>query len=137
MKKKRPSGLRGPTLVAAALRELADTNSWRDGEPLTWENLADRLGVSRQAIATKDAVKQALHKAQAELKRDPSLSPAAVVRRTYQDQIEELRCQLAERDRQLSTWIEKWVTVEVNCLKYGYKPDLLLGALIKPDRTGI
>jgi hypothetical protein len=137
MKKPKRRGLRGPALESAALRELADTNSWREGEPLTWENLASRLGVSRQAIATKDSVKEALHRAQAELKRDPSRAPAAVVRRTYQDQIDDLRRQLAERDRQLNAWIEKWVTVEANCLKYGYKPDLILEALIKPDRTGL
>jgi hypothetical protein len=75
--------LRGAKLEGAAIRELSDLSSWKD-LPLTWAALAQRLGVSRQAIATKSAVQLAYNEAHKRLKAasEDQYSPEAIARRT-------------------------------------------------------
>jgi hypothetical protein len=138
IKKRRlkPRGnLRGNRLQDTALRELASTASWHNGESLTWDSLATRLGVSRQALASKPAVVEAYHRAKKEIAALEDGSPQAVVRRTIDQRVADLEMQLNERNRQLNAWIEKWVTVEYNCRRYGYEPDKILEPLAKPNRT--
>ena len=65
--------LRGAKLEGAAIRELSDLSSWKD-LPLTWAALAQRLGVSRQAIATKPAVQVAYDDAHKQLKAASKIS---------------------------------------------------------------
>lgn len=128
-------GLRGTRLQETALRELANTSSWRDGESLSWASLATRLGVSRQAVAMKPAVVEAFHRAKKEVTAMEGSSPLAVVRRTLEQRVADLQDQLDDRNRQLNTWIEKWATVEYNCRRYGYDPDKILEPLMKPNRA--
>lgn len=132
----KPRGyLRGKRLLDAALRELSSTASWMHGESLTWGSLAARIGVSRQALASKAAVVEAYHRAKKEIAALEDGSPLAVVRRSLDQRIADLEMQLKERNRQLDAWIEKWVTVEYNCRRYGYEPDKILEPLAKPNRT--
>jgi hypothetical protein len=132
----KPRGhLRGNRLQETALRELASTASWRENEPLTWDALAARLGVSRQALASKPAVVEAFHRAKREIAALEGSSPHAVVRRTLDERVADLEGQLTERNRQLDSWVEKWVTIEYNCRKYGFDSDKILEPLAKPNRT--
>jgi hypothetical protein len=88
-KRMRPRrALRGAKLEGAAIRELSDLSSWKD-LPLTWAALAQRLGVSRQAIATKPAVQAAYDDARKGLKAaaKDQYSPEAIARRTVQERI--------------------------------------------------
>lgn len=119
--------LRGKRLESAALRELADIESWKTEGPLTWGVLAKKLGVSRQAIATKPSVKEAYHHAQKELKRASGNSPEAIIKRTLESQLQRMKQELAEKDALLDRWIEKWVGVEVRCRQRGINPDEILG----------
>ncbi len=138
IKKRRlkPRGnLRGSRLQDTALRELASTASWHNGESLTWGSLAARIGVSRQALASKTAVVEAYHRAKKEIATLENSSPQAIVRRTLDQRVADLEMQLNERNRQLNAWIEKWVTVEYNCRRYGFEPDKILEPLAKPNRT--
>jgi predicted transcriptional regulator len=99
---------------------------------LRWDNLAKRLGVSRQAIEnkkTRPEVYEAFHKAKAALSGRGSTSPDAVLRRTLGDEIKSLRETIKAMDRQLDQWAEKWATVEFNAHKHGYDPDLLFAPL--------
>jgi hypothetical protein len=132
----KPRGhLRGNRLQETALRELASTASWHEKEPLTWGSLATRLGVSRQALASKPAVVEAFHRAKGEIAALEGSSPQAIVRRTLDQRVADLEGQLSERNRQLNAWIEKWVTIEYNCRRYGLSPDKILEPLAKPNRT--
>ena len=126
--------LRGKRLQDTALRELASSASWQEGEPLTWQSLATRMGVSRQALASKPAVVEAYHKAKKEIAAVGSNSPLAIVRRSLEQRIADLSNQLTERNKQLNAWIEKWATVEYNCRRYGYDADKILEPLAKPNR---
>lgn len=127
--------LRGKRLQDTALRELASTASWQEGESLTWVSLATRMGVSRQALASKPVVVEAYHKAKKEIAAIGANSPQAVVRRSLDQRIADLNSQLTERNKQLNAWIEKWATVEYNCRQYGYDADKILEPLPKPNRT--
>lgn len=123
--------LRGALLDEAAIRQLSDRGSW-SAELLTWDNLAKRLGVSRQAIEnkkTRPAVYEAFHAAKAALKEGASTSPSAELRRTLAEQIKSLRDTIEAKDRQLDAWAEKWAAVEFHAHKNGIKPDLLLQPL--------
>src|SRR5664279_3285724 len=113
-KKRRPRrALRGKRLIDAALREVADFFSWTAGTPLTQESLAARLGVSRQAIATKPVIVDAIRKTKAELRMGGGeQAPDKVVRRTLEQRLEQLQKEKAQMQAQLDAWIEKWVTVE-------------------------
>jgi hypothetical protein len=117
------------------LRELSSTASWCNEEPLSWEALAARLGVSRQAIAIKPAVVEAYHSAKKDVAAFKGGSPQAVVRRSLEQRVAEMQKKLDERDRQLNVWIEKWATVEYNCRRYGHDPDKILEPLVKPNRA--
>jgi hypothetical protein len=114
--------LRGPRLEAAALRELADLGSW-SSQTLTWHEFAKRIGVSRQALEAKDAVKDAYHKAKEELKKASGATPEAIVKRTQQQQIESMKARMAEMQAQLDRWVERWVTVERRCREKGIVVD--------------
>jgi serine protease inhibitor ecotin len=94
-----------------------------------------RLGVSRQALASKPVVVEAYHLAQKEVGALEKNSPHSIVRRTLDERVVDLEKQLEERNRQLNSWIEKWVTVEYNCRRYGYEPDKILEPLVKPNRA--
>ncbi len=52
-------GLRGKRLEERAIEELRDANLWLTGSVLTWNALARRLQVSREAIAKKPVVVEA------------------------------------------------------------------------------
>lgn len=122
--------LRGAHLNEAAIRQLADLESW-SAELLTWDNLAKRLGVSRQAIEnkkTRPAVYEAFHAAKAALKAGAP-TPTADLRRTLAEQIKSLRDTIEAKDRQLDAWAEKWAAVEFNAHKKRIDPDLLLQPL--------
>ena len=98
----KPRGhLRGKRLQETALRELASTASWHEKDPLTWGSLATRLGVSRQALASKSAVVEAFHRAKREIVTLDGSSPHAIVRRTLDQRVADLERQLTERNRQL------------------------------------
>ena len=118
--------LRGENLLQAALKELADAASWQSEQgPLTWFALARRLGVSRQAVATKPAIQEAYAAAQDKLRRaalDTS-NPQAVVRRTLEDRVAHLEAEIERLGRERDGWIEQWVAAEHNCRLYGYDPD--------------
>jgi len=138
-KKRARITLRGVNLENAALRKLAVwENDWPYGEDkLTWKLLAEALGVSRQALEKKAAVVEAFHQASEIIERERAKrnEPNRALRRTLEERISELEEIIAMKDKQLSAWGEKWVTVEYNCKKYGYDPDLILEPLIKPNRT--
>lgn len=119
--------LRGALLNEAAIRQLADRESW-SAELLTWDNLAKRLGVSRQAIEnkkTRPAVYEAFHAAKAALK-EGAPTPTAELRRTLAEQIKSLRDTIEAKDRQLDEWVERWAAIEHNAHAKGVDPDLLL-----------
>jgi len=123
--------LRGVQLNEAVIRALDDLESWNT-DTLTWENLAKRFGVTRQAIENKKrrpAVYDAYHAAKAALKRRLPTSPDAVVKRTLAGEIENLRDTIKAKDRQLDEWAEKWAAVEFNAHKNGFNPDLLFAPL--------
>jgi hypothetical protein len=125
------SPLRGPRLNEAALKELADLESW-SAEMLTWANLAKRLNVSRQAIENKKKrplVYEAFHKTKAALRGSLPSSPDAVAKRTIQDEINSLRDTIKAKELQLDEWAEKWAAVEFNAHRHGYNPDLLFAPL--------
>jgi hypothetical protein len=120
--------LRGVHLNEAVIRSLTDLESW-SAETLTWENLAKRFGVSRQAIENKErrpAVYDAFHAAKAALKRGLPTSPDAVLKRTLADEIKGLRDTIKAKDRQLDAWAEKWASVEFNAHSNGINADLIL-----------
>jgi hypothetical protein len=125
--------LRGKRLEETAIRELRDADSWRTGTPLSWKTLAARLGVSRQALATKPAVVEAYHATKLEFKKAHGKSPEAVLKRTLSDRIKELETRLRERDHQLDAWVQKWATIEYNCRLYNYDPDKLFALPPKPS----
>jgi hypothetical protein len=97
---------------------------------LTWEELAQRLGVSRQAIAGKPTVQQAYQVAHKGLNATTGEqhSPEALARRTFEERIYALELELKELRPQRDKWIERWGTVEQNCRLYGYDPDKLFAA---------
>ncbi len=121
--------LRGTRLEEAALRELAKLDTWQS-IPISWEALATRLGVSRQALAKKVTVKEALRHAKSELKKQAGITPDAVVKRTLQARIAELKNELKEKDRQLDAWVQKWATIEANCSKHAFPADKILEPLL-------
>ena len=119
--------LRGAHLNEAAMRQLADRESW-SAEILTWDNLAKRLGVSRQAIEnkkTRPAVYDAFHAAKAALK-EGAPTPTAELRRTLAEQIKSLRDTIKAKDRQLDEWVERWAAIEHNANAKGINPDIIL-----------
>jgi hypothetical protein len=129
--------LRGKALVDTALRELSDTASWAPPHaPLTWERLAARLGVSRQAVATKSQIKDAFARSKAELSRwsVEYFKPAEVVKRTLEDKVAALELEVKQLKSERDGWIEKWVQVEVNARRHGIDADLLFQPLAKPVR---
>jgi hypothetical protein len=83
---------------------LNDLSLWK-GLPLTWAALAQRLGVSRQAIATKPAVQVVYDDAHKRLKAasKDQYSPEAIDRRTAEERIASLQLEIKElrsqRDR--------------------------------------
>ena len=130
--------LRGSLLVNAALKELADTASWQtDLAPLTWLALAHRLGVSRQAIATKPVIKEAYAVAQERLQKAKvdTADPQVVGRRSLEERVASLHAEIEQFGRERDAWIERWVAVEHNCRLHGYDPDKLFAPLDKPRRS--
>jgi hypothetical protein len=122
--------LRGAKLEGAAIRELSDLSSWK-GLPLTWMTLAQRLGVSRQAIATKLAVQVAYGDARKRLKASSKeqYSPEAIARRTAEERIASLEVEIKDLRSQRDRWIERWACIEHNAHQYGYDPDKLFQPL--------
>jgi hypothetical protein len=122
--------LRGAKLEGAAIRELSDLSSWKD-LPLTWVGLAQRLGVSRQAIATKPAVQAAYDDAHKRLKAasKDQYSPEAIARRTAEERIASLEVEIKDLRSQRDRWIERWACIEHNAHQYGYDPDKLFEPL--------
>jgi hypothetical protein len=128
--------LRGAKLEAAAIRELSDLSSWKD-LPLTWAALAQRLGVSRQAIATKLAVQVAYSDAHKRLKAasKDQHAPEAIARRTAEERIASLELEIKELRSQRDRWIERWACIEHNAHQYGYDPDKLFQPLQSMPRN--
>jgi hypothetical protein len=128
--------LRGAKLEGAAIRELSDLSSWKD-LPLTWAALAQRLGVSRQAIATKSAVQLAYNEAHKRLKAasEDQYSPEAIARRTSEERIASLEVEIKELRSQRDRWIERWAWIEHNAHQYGYDPDKLFEPLQPTPRN--
>src|ERR1700730_3802054 len=122
--------LRGAKLEGAAIRELSDSSSWK-GLSLTWMTLAQRLGVSRQAIATKPAVQVAYGDAHKRLKASSKeqYSPEAIARRTAEERIASLEVEIKDLRSQRDRWIERWACIEHNAHQYGYDPDKLFQPL--------
>ena len=122
--------LRGAKLEGASIRELSDLSSWKD-LPLTWMALAQRLGVSRQAIATKPAVQIAHGDAQKRLKAasEDQHSPEAIARRTSEERIASHESEIKELRSQRDRWLERWACIEHNAHQYGYDPDKLFEPL--------
>lgn len=118
--------LRGDRLKDAALHELAKLDSWREGPPLTWAALSGRLGVSRQAVEAKPEVVAAFKAARTELQKARQSTPEALVRRSLEDRLTAMQAELASMQRTLDRWVEKWVSVEVQCRAAGIKPDKVL-----------
>lgn len=136
--RRRSKPLRGKRLEAAALRELADPLAWDENNPLTWKSLAGKLGVSRQALATKPAIVEAFSKAKIGLGEYIGLADGRrAIRRTLEQRVDELERQLSEKQRELDRWVEKWVTVEHNCRTYGYDADKIFEPLSKPSRAEV
>ena len=107
---------------------------------MTWGNLAERLGVSRQALETrspeeKQVLSDAYWKQKESLRRTENGSnPTKVIRRTFEERIEAAKTETAQLRKQLDCWIEKWATVEYNCRRLGVDADKILEPLAKPDR---
>lgn len=121
--------LRGQRLQEAALRELADIESWRQSGPLTWSSLSARLNVTRQALEAKPDVVVAYKATQAKLKDLRATSPGAVQKRSLEDQVKRLRAEVADKQRHLDYFIERWHAVEAECRKLGINPDAVLTPL--------
>lgn len=138
MKKRRP--LRGQPLVDSALRHLSDVASWASpNEPLTWDALAKRVGVSRQAVATKPAITAAFCEAKENIRKFSGdyFSPEKIHRRNVAEQIDELKQTIADLTRERDGWIERWVQVEANARKHAIDADILFQPVVKPDRARI
>lgn len=121
--------LRGERLQEAALRELANVDSWCQAGRLTWAGLSARLNVSRQALEAKKDVVMAYRAAHSKLKERYSASPGAVLKRSLEEQVKQLRADVADKQRKLDHWIERWVSVEVECRKLGINADAVLKPL--------
>jgi len=136
------AALRGKRLFNAALREIADFGSWTHGDKLTWSNLAARLGVSRQAlesrpIGEKEVLRDAFWKQKEALqKTEYGTDTEKVVRRTFEERLEASRAEIQRLNKQLDSWVEKWVTVEYNCRSIGLDAEKILTPLLKPNRAG-
>ena len=130
-----PRKLRGQKLVDAALKELADFNSWAREGKFTWGSLAARLGVSRQALEGKETVTDAADRLRADLKKtDGGRNLAKIARRTHEQRIQQLEADKKALQEQIDRWVEKWVTVEYNCVTMNIAPDKILEPLAKPNR---
>lgn len=125
-----PKKPRGAKLELAAIEELHDPIKW-DGVQITWEALAKRLGVSRQAIATKPAVVAALNEAK-KRQRSAEAGGGAAPRRSLEQRVAALQQQVEDHKRREAAWVEKWAQVEANCVRYGYNADLLWAPLGRP-----
>ena len=136
--KKRP--LRGQALVDAALRHLSDVASWAaPNEPLTWDALAKRVGVSRQAVATKSVITAAFSEAKEKIRGFSAdyFSPEKVHRRDVDERIQEMEKTIKDLTRERDGWIERWVQVEANARANSLNADLLFQPVPKPDRARI
>lgn len=118
--------LRGDRLTAAALRELADIECWAREPGLTWVELASRMGVTRQAVATKPEIVEAYHKTKTALNEARPMSPEAIVKRSMMERLESMKVEMAEMQIKLDRWIEKWVAVEAYCHANGSNGDAIL-----------
>ncbi len=124
-------------LLEAALREVDDFASWTRDGGFTWNKLAARLGVSRQALEAKNKgeLGPAVERLRADLKKtDGGQNSTKLVRRTFDQRIQHLEAEREELRTQLDRWIEKWVTVEENCVTLNISPDQILAPLAKPNR---
>lgn len=129
--------LRGPRLIQTALRELEDLTSWQaEGQRLTWQALAARLGVSRQAVATKPELQEAYRRAQERLRNPPpnASDPVVATRRSYEQRIAQLEAELARLREERDGWIQRWMQVEHNCRLHGVDPDQIFAPVPAPDR---
>jgi uncharacterized protein YceH (UPF0502 family) len=130
-RRSRRHALRGKFLVEAAVKELGDIVSWQNGPRLTWNNLAARLGVSRQAVATKELLKQPFEHAKKEIRKNYS-SAKAIVRRDSDARITVLKQQVADLEARLGLYLEKWAEIERNCQAHNIDPRLVFGEQIVP-----
>jgi hypothetical protein len=122
--------LRGPALDKAFLALLAEPEKWPRGTPLTWENLAVKLDVSRQALERKQSRVDAFHSAKEQFcaaatntGRDP--------RRDEVDRLKEAHSKIAELERQLDAWRQKWIEMEKNCHAKNMNPSEVMGYLFR------
>lgn len=129
--------LRGGALTASATHALAHWGDFERPEKLTWEALAKHLGVSRQAVATKEEIKSAYEAAKERLRQPANQDlndPAVAVRRGYQERIAALERELEQLRRDKDKALELWTKVQVNAARHGWDADLLLAPLPKPLR---
>jgi hypothetical protein len=120
--------LRGDLLVEAALHALANHGSW-NGE-LTWEKLEERIGVSRQSLSKKAAIKEAFDSAKKVVSSHKNTAKA-IVRRDAESRIKSLREEVQRLNKVLDAFLEKWLQMEWNCKELRIDPKRILGD--RPD----
>jgi hypothetical protein len=129
--KSRP--LRGERLVKAAETELtAMAKLSPKTNPINMSSLARRLNVTRKPLYD-NGLKKAVDE-YAKLQRQHSEGEVKTVRRSESERIAALENLLAEKDRLLDGWIERWVVFEYNAKMYGIDADKLFEPMPPPQR---
>lgn len=123
---RRKTRVRGEALTSMALAALSNTALWKEG--LTWEKLAQSIGVTRQALESRDELVKFYETTKQELKKD-HVSATGKIRRNVEERIAALKNENERLQSQLDRFAERWMVMEQNCLRLQIDPDQVLGTL--------
>lgn len=123
--------LRGKLLLDTVLHALSNVESW-NGE-LTWKQLEERVGVTRQAMSRHPVIAEAFAAAKLAIKKNRTTS-RAIVRRDTEERIKALMAENQRLNKQLDVYLERWLMMERNCLMAKIDPKVILGSELSPKR---
>jgi hypothetical protein len=133
--KRRP--LRRETLVQQAHEILLKwTKLSPETHPINLARLAKELVVSRQALYDNGMDKE-IDRYRSLQRKNFSPDQSTPNRKSADQQIADLKEQVAGMQRQLDGWIERWAAVEYNARMLGVDPDEIFAPLPDPQRAGV
>lgn len=135
--KGKPRPLRRESLVQKAHEILL---KWiklsPETHPINLARLAKALKVSRQALYD-NGLDDEIDRYKALQRKNFSRSRSTPDRKSSDQQIAELKAQVADLQQKLDGWIERWAAVEYNARMLGIDPDDIFAPLPNLERAGI
>jgi hypothetical protein len=111
-------------LLDTVLHALSNVESW-NGE-LTWKQVEERIGVTRQAMSRHPVIAEAFSAAKLAITKNRTTSKA-IVRRDAEERIKALKEENQRLNKLLDAYLERWLMMERNCLMAKIDPRIILG----------